>query len=86
MALGERGLLMSVFPRRHPFPFPGLRQKLLVRLYPSVWAFSPSLHPQPCHHPIMLLTFVPPETAGPLGTGSVERHSHSQGGSQIPRR
>lgn len=84
MALGEQGLLVSVFPMHQPCISLGLRQKLLARLYSS-GASSISLHPQPCY-PIMLFTFVPPQTAGALGTGSIKRHHHSQRGSQIPRR
>lgn len=34
----------------------------------------------------MPFTFVSPEAAGALGTGSIERHNHSKGGSHIPGR
>lgn len=46
----------------------------------SLWA-SPSVFlTLPAYHTV---TFVPPETAGALGTGSLKRYSHSKGGGYI---
>lgn len=74
---------LKASPPTHPFydfPGPGKRELLpLARIAPSL-ALLVSL---PLYQPIMLFTFVPPETAGALGTGSLERHSHSEDGSHL---
>lgn len=53
MAPGEQGLLVSVFLMHHPHISLGLRQKLLVRFYPSIWGVLNLVIPS-CYSPLFL--------------------------------